>query len=350
MRHVIVAALTAVFTLCAEVPAHRLHGIIWLAGFTDRFGDATSLERHLPFVTGTLASNTYIDGVYIALRWDDFEPTKGDYKWDRLDSVIDCVRKADRFYKLVLDPGVDTPDYVYDEGATAFVISDEEQSKQPGKKQNREDRIPLPWDPIFRTNFVRVLSAIADRYGSDEKFAATAITGVSHRYSETHLPKNVAQWKKYDNVEAKVRESLIYYVDLFATLFPRQALCYEIAVPFSGMEQALRDSIAHAVTRYPSSISLQNNQLSGKNDNTRNPTYRIICEYKDVKNGFQNVSCLTPPCSTADGRQGDMMQTISNYVNAEAEYLEVWYIDGATTATTRSLRDAIDAAYAQKKR
>ncbi|MBI4977557.1 MAG: beta-galactosidase [Spirochaetes bacterium] len=344
--------LSAVFACSAAgTPAARLHGIIWLAGITDRFGDAAAMTRHLPFISGTLASNTYIDGVYIALRWDDFEPTRGDYAWDRLDSVIDCVRKAGRFYKLVLDPGVDTPDYVYGEGAAAFAISDEEQSKQPGKKQNREDRIPLPWDPVFRTNFVRVLTAIADRYGHDEQFAATAITGVSHRYSETHLPKNAAQWKKYDNVESKVRESLIYYVDLFAALFPRQALCFEIAVPFSGMETALRDSVAYAVQHYPSSVSLQNNQLNGKGDNMRNPTYRIICEYKDrVKNGFQNVSCLTPPCSAADGRQGDMMQTVSNYVNADAEYLEVWYIDGATAATSKALKDAITAAYAAKKR
>lgn len=321
--------LAACSATAAHASAHEIAlngpqtGLIWMAGFANADGQAR--QQFVDHVDQVLAGNPHLAGILFRVCWDDLEPQPGRLQWPIIDQVADVCRKHGRTYKLLLQPGVRTPAWVYSQGAAAFdtVVSD---THQPNYGQ--PVRIPLPWDEHYLDRFCRLLEETGRRYGEDPRFVAVTLTGANFLWGEMHLPKreeDLRRWQSYGDYRGKLVGTYTLLADQFARSFPRQQICLHVAPPLKGMEDDVRAIIRYGMEKYPRQWTLQSCQLDGRKDNTSVFSYRTVLEFQQaLHNGFQNVGGF----KASPERQGTAELTVFNLVRTEAEYWELWKIDG----------------------
>ena len=309
-------------------PQRLMRGIYWMGGTGRSLSkDNAKFERYFKRFKQNLKQNLYIAGVYLAIRWNDFEPQDKQYNFDRLDRLIQAIRDAGKTYKISLVPGVYTPKFVYQ---TRVAKLSTKVSNKFRSNYGEEVNIPLPWDKTYQIYFFRAVNELAQHYASDKKLIAVSMTIANFMSPELHLPRSKAdikQWQQHANYQHKIAQAWRISLDHFATMFPEQQLCVELSMPLNGMGGEVEDMIEYGIKHYPQRFTIQSDQLNGKHDNMNTFSYRTILKYKDqLHNGFQNVAGWRYPKSLK--RQGSMEQTIKNYHRTGAEYLEVWFGDG----------------------
>jgi acetyl esterase/lipase len=314
-----------------------MRGIYWMGGTGRSLSkDDIYFERYFKRFKKNLQNNPHIAGVYLAIRWKDFEPQDNKYKFDRLDRLIQAIRDAGKTYKLSLVPGVHTPDFVYQNGAAKLSTK---VSNKFRPNYGEAVNVPLPWDKKYQTYFFQAVGELAKHYASDKQLIAVSMTIANFMSPELHLPHSKAdikQWQQYSNYQQKITQAWKTSLDRFATLFPEQRLCVELSMPLSGMGGEVEDMIEYGIKHYPQRFTIQSDQLNGKHDNMNIFSYRTILKYKDqLHNGFQNVAGWRYPKSRQ--RQGSMEQTVTNYNRTGAEYFEIWFGDGENVEICKKL-------------
>ncbi|MCX7014149.1 MAG: beta-galactosidase [Candidatus Sumerlaeota bacterium] len=90
-----------------------------------------------------LQNSPYINGVLMAIPWNEVEPAEGQYDFSRVDQAIDVVHKAGKKYKLMLMPGWKSPAWIYDAGAERFetVVPNPNRSTFGSRPDDRQ----TPW-------------------------------------------------------------------------------------------------------------------------------------------------------------------------------------------------------------
>ncbi|MCF6174389.1 MAG: alpha/beta hydrolase [Victivallaceae bacterium] len=314
-----------------------MHGIYWMGGTGRGLSkDNAYFERYFKRFKQNLKQNPYVTGVYLAIRWNDFEPQNNKYNFDRLDRLIQAIRDAGKTYKLSLVPGIHTPKFVYQNGAAKLSTK---VSNKFRPNYGEEVNIPLPWNKKYQTYFFQAVGELAQHYASDKQLIAVSMTVANFMSPELHLPRSKAdikQWQQHADYQHKIAQAWRTSLDRFATLFPEQQLCVELAMPITGMGDDVEDMIEYGIKQYPQRFTIQSDQLNGKHDNMKIFSYQTILKYKDqLHNGFQNVAGWRYPKSRQ--RQGSMEQTVTNYNRTGAEYFEIWYGDGESIEICRKL-------------
>jgi acetyl esterase/lipase len=319
-----------------------MKGIYWMGGTGRMLAvDDAIFERYIKRFKKNIQHNPHISGVYFAVRWKYIEPQDKQYKFERLDRLIQIVRDAGKDYKLCLVPGFNTPDFIYKNGAKPFSTKIANRFKP---NYNEKINIPLPWDKTYQKYFFRAVDEVAKRYASDKKLIAVSMTVANFMSPEMHLPRSRAdmkQWEKYPGYRQKIAAAWQTSLDHFAAAFPQQQLCVEITMPLAGMGKEVENMIEYGIKQYPTRFTIQSDQLHGKNDNSRQFSYRTILKYKDqLHNGFQNVAGWANKKSAQ--RQGSMEQAAQNYNRTGAEYLEIWHGDGYNEANCKKLLSLLE--------
>jgi len=317
----------------------HMRGFYWMTALPQNLTTSTTdFEKYLQRIESVLQTNSYIEGLHLIVPWDKVEVAAEEYRFERLDQVINLAVVYGKKYKLAFLPGVATPDYVYAQGAEEFntiVVN-----------SNRADygetiRLPLPWDTIYQSAFFRVTEKLAERYSYDYNLVAISCVGANFLSGEMHLPRtkiDMEKWENYPNYQNEIEQAWIDFLDHFATLFPQQQITLALAVPLPGMKWHVEQIINHGIDNYPERFTLESAQLHGRNDNTKISSYQLLMEYQNwTNNGFQNLAGWQYPRSTK--RQGSMEMTILNYIRADAEYMELWYGDGANIQTCEKLNE-----------
>jgi hypothetical protein len=299
-------------------------------------------ERLLKSIDENLTNNPYITGVYIIYHWRLLEPHKGQLDFTRLDRVIQLVRKHARYYKLAINPGIYTPDWVYAIGAEAFNTVG---SNPARKKIYQQDlRIPVPWDVRYQSSYFDTLSKVAQRYADDRAFRAITLTVATFMSPEWHLPKSPTdrrQWRNLEGFPERLEQAWKQGVDRFAAHFPAQYLVLEASSSPLGL-QALGDAlIEYGATRYAGRFAVQVNQLHGRFDQLHQAGYAKLLDYQqkygaDIVIGLQNLKGWGH--SKSRERQGSEQMSVYNFVQAQADYWELWYRDGSDVETCERLQ------------
>jgi acetyl esterase/lipase len=332
------SAIKPIASIPHKIEQQRLmRGIYWMGGTGRNLSkDDAKFERYFKRFKKNLQNNPYISGVYLGIRWNDFEPQDNKYKFDRLDRLIQAIRDAGKTYKLSLVPGVHTPKFVYQNGATKLSTK---VSNKFRPNYGEEVNIPLPWNKKYQTYFFRAIDQLAKHYASDKQLIAVSMTIANFMSPELHLPRtnaDIKQWQQHVDYQHKIAQAWRTSLDHFATLFPEQQLCVELAMPITGMDDKVEEMIEYGIKQYPQRFTIQSDQLNGKHDNMQIFSYRTILKYKNqLHNGFQNVAGWRYPKSCQ--RQGSMEQTIENYHRSGAEYVEIWFGDGESIEICRKL-------------
>jgi len=322
----------------------KMTGLFWMSGLPGVLKGNRSFENYLNLVDENLKTNIYLDGIYIAIGWNYFETSDGVFDFQKLDQVIEIANKYDKKIKLVLVPGINSPNFIYEKGAKKFITKD---SNKYHSTFGDEVVIPIPWDPVYKKYFKRAVEAFAKQYSNEKNVIAVTVTGANFMSPELHLPstqEDLKNWQKLGDHEVLLEETWKEFISFFAKKFPNQLIGLELAKPMSGMEDEVERLIDYLIDEYPNRSFIQSNQLNGRDDNSQVFTYQLLSKYKDgIVNGFQNVASFTGKKTNA--RQGSFEQTITNFKNTEAEYYEVWYGDGQDKELSKNIQKSLKKEY-----
>ena len=318
--------------LAIEAP---LSGIIWACGSEQRMGGDT--EKWMEGINRNLQENPYVSGILITAHWDIVNPEKGTYSWVNTDRLVALARKHNKTFKLKIQSGSTTPDWVYEMGAKEF------KTKVMNKHRSTFGdtvRIPLPWDEIYLKEFKGFLGQVAVRYGKEENFKGIVLSGGNFNSSEMHLPYkspgDMVQWESHGDYKQKIvgayKEMMKYYVETF----PGKQIFLHVSGVIGGMSSEVEEIVRYGVENYPEVLTLQNCQLNGKWNNKEMLSYSLVVQSnKKVHVGFQSVAKL-------DGaRMGSVENSVFNYCQGKGEYWEAWQGDGSDIDICRRIDASI---------
>ncbi len=312
---IILLVMTSASSFAGEQPAPRKH-LSGLVGGVAVDDDGLLRIREMQRMLDT---NPHVSGVLLMANWKTLQPKQNVFFWSNLDEAVELAHKHGRFYKLKIQPGTSTPEWVYKLGAEIFKTK----GSNPYRKDTyqKEIALPVPWDPVYLKAFADLVAAVGERYADDPLCAGIVLTGANYQSGESHLPKLPEDREKWNKLNYMKHLPGAYdsLIAIWAKAFPEQQLCLHVSVPISRDDGLLDGVIERAAARYPERFTLQNCQLNGKRDNQSMYSYGLIQQYVGkLSVGYQSVAYI------GSERQGDTQVSIYNYVRGRGEYWEIW--------------------------
>ena len=325
-----------------------MQGLVWMIGPKSGLAaEDEGFERLLDRVDRTLANNPYLEGIYIINHWDLIEPEEGKFQFHRLDQIIALAHKYCIPYKLSLNPGIYCPEWIYEKGAIAFHTK----GSNPARKNiyKKAIKIPIPWDPVFKTTYFNALNKLEERYGNDPYFIAIALTVSTFMSPEWHLPsssKDMKQWAQIPDYKKKLETAWKDGIRRFASIFSKQQLILE-ASSYPLSKKIGNAVVEMGVGEYPGRFTVQINQLMGRVDMIDRPPLDKLIVFKEkygdnICIGIQNLRGWEHEKIAKE--QGSMELSVYNFIQSGAVYWELWHGDGMNVETCKRLTDLIAKA------
>jgi len=181
-------------------------------------------------------ANKNVDGVALRYWWGDVEPSEGSYNWRRIDSAIAEARGHGKKVSLAVAAGIGTPPWVYADGVVPFVFR---WTKPWGPLLCSEQRIPVPWDPVYLSKWRAFVRQLGLRYDSNPTVVLVKFTGLNGATAESSLPHEKgkviarrggscagsddrAEWRQLGYSSEKVAAAWKQIADTFAQSFPHK--------------------------------------------------------------------------------------------------------------------------------
>lgn len=286
-------------------------------------------------------ANPHLSGVCLHIGWKDIEKEPGHLDFSAIDKTVAVLHRIGMKYELGIKPGVDTPPFVYQQGAQSL----QTRITNPHRPNfGAEVAIPVPWDPKYQENFSGLIARLGERYSSDPLCISVVLTCANFMSKEMHLPKTPedrAKWSAMGDYGAKLLEVYKKYTDEWAKAFPKQQVTLHLSqvlyLPSSFFERI----IDYGVSKYPERFTIQNCQLTGRREDTGTLSYDLIQKFQDrAHHGFQSLAGF----SHGGQRMGSIEMAVLNVVHAKGEYWELWRGDGINIETTAAIANAWEEA------
>ena len=102
-----------------------------------------------------------------------------------IDEAIGAARRKQHFYKLILMPGVHTPNWVYKQERRFETLG-----SHPHRTATYRNRMrPLPWDRVYLRAF-EFIAAAGQRYAADPFVQGSGRHRRNFQSARAHLPKS----------------------------------------------------------------------------------------------------------------------------------------------------------------
>lgn len=287
-------------------------------------------------------TNPHLSGVCLHIGWKDLEKESGHLGFSVIDKAVAVLRVKGMKYELGVNLGVDTPPFVYQEGAQSF----ETRATNPHRSNfGQAVVIPVPWDPIYQAHFSRLIQQIGERYAADPLCVGVVLTCANFMGGEMHLPnspEDLVKWNEMGNCEAKLLEVYKKYTDEWAKAFPKQAISLHLSQVLHLPSTFFERIVDYGLNKYPERFTIQNCQLTGRKEDTGLKSYDLIQKYRErAHHGFQSVAGF----SHSGERMGSIQMAVLNVVHADGEYWELWHGDGLNV----EISAAVDKAWQEAK-
>jgi hypothetical protein len=295
----------------------------------------------LSALDAAVRANPHLTGVCLNIGWKDLEKEAGKPDFSAIDKAVAVLRRINKKYELGVKPGIDTPPFVYQEGAQSF----ETRVTNPQRANAGEAvMIPVPWDPIYQRNFSRLIEQLGKRYAADPLCASVVLTCANFMSKEMHLPKHgtdLSKWKGMGSYEAKLLEVYKKYTDEWANAFPHQAISLHLSQVLDLPSVFFERIIDYGLSKYPERFTIQNCQLTGRKEDTGTMSYDLVQKYRDrAHHGFQSLAAF----SHGGERMGAIEMAVLNVIHAKGEYWELWHGDGLSVETSAAVSKAWEEA------
>ncbi len=299
--------------------------------------------REMTEFKSMVQTNPHLSGVYLHIGWQKLEKESGHLDFSAIDEAVAVLRVKGMKYGLGVNPGINTPPFVYQQGARPF----ETRATNPHRPNfGQAVVIPIPWDPIYQSHFSHLIQQVGERYAADPLCVSVVLTCANFMSTEMHLPNNPEdrmKWNAMGDCEAKLLEVYKKYTDEWAKAFPKQAISLHLSQALNLPSRFFERIVDYGVNKYPERFTIQNCQLTGRKEDTGLQSYDLIQKYHDrAHHGFQSAAGF----SHSGERMGSIQMAVLNVVHANGEYWELWHGDGLSV----EISAAIDKAWQEAKR
>src|SRR5438552_18731098 len=219
-----------------------------------------------------IQGNPHLAGVCLTVDWKEIETEPGKLDFSSIDKTVTVLHRIGMKYELALKPGIDTPAYVFRQGAQSL----QTRITNPHRPNFGETvTVPVPWDPKYQENFSRLITRLGERYSSDPLCVSVVLTCANFMSKEMHLPKT-PEWKAMGDYGAKLLGDYKKYTDEWPKAFPKQKAPLHTSqvldLPLSFFERI----IDYGVSKYPERFTIQNCQLTGRREDAGIESYDLI--------------------------------------------------------------------------
>lgn len=285
-----------------------------------------------PVVSDALLGQKNISGTLVRVPWRNFEPVEGQYDFTEIDRKIHQAKKLGKKVTLSLLNGPFAPEWLYQKGVTGFNYTFRNRYTTQNGKQ---EKIPLPWDPIYLKSWRNTIKALGQRYAHEKTIALVHITYSSKNGFEMHLPEERlgrqresiyhGPWKDAGYTEEKFITALKQVVDAFMQSFPQHALDIEIH-PVLESTRPAKELFAYGKNTYGKRFGLFSAWWSG-----------ILQRWNSGITDILTTACQQTFCTVQlignEKRQprrlldGSAKRTVQQAYEMGARYFEVWDVD-----------------------
>jgi hypothetical protein len=309
-----------------------------------------------PMPEVVFASNA-IDGVALRYWWKSLEPRPRVYDWLEIDRDIAIARAHGKKISLSVAAGFGTPQWLYDSNVARFTFR---WTKTWGAPPCSEQRIPVPWDPVFLSEWCIFVRELGHRYGSDPTVVLVKLTGVNGASEETNLPHetgtfirrgafscfstdDIAEWRRLGYSREKVEAAWKVIADTFSESFPHKHLAIMTGPSFPRVDdlsllsrkngkpdaQIAAKLIADGIASYGDRFVVQSNGLSAFWNWKKVATLagRVSTGYQMLWSVTDDRGCRmnhhVAPCDP----QTILDLAIDRGIGAGADYLEIYTAD-----------------------
>ncbi|MBU1012643.1 MAG: T9SS type A sorting domain-containing protein [Bacteroidetes bacterium] len=223
-------------------------------------------------------SNPNINGVVVRFRWNELEPTPGNFDWTYIDGEI---AKATNYNKKVSLQPLSVPNWLSSLGVQQYYYLD----KNPYHLTYGQILSGIiPWDSIYVNRYKILLENLATKYATNSTVTYVNAIGVSFSrnlpdsvITDTVLLSKHAFWTAYD-YDADMLGSLSNQItDYYMELFPNTALwcsvdyvLFEQKASNRSMNYLASTITNYGIENYPDRFGLWREDLSGCNPNLAN--------------------------------------------------------------------------------
>jgi hypothetical protein len=316
-------------------------------------------------------ANPNVDGVALRASWAAVEPSEGSFNFSELDGQVSAAGSAHKSVSLSVTAGIETPSWVYEDGAGAFTtVVDAKYSPQFCSTS----QIPIPWDPVFLAKWTAFIQALGTHYSGNAAISKVHITGVNFHTEETGLPaetggvvtgldgspcqtnNDVQEWQQLGYTGNLVKNAWMQMTQALSAAFPGAKIIPMVhpgafppiddsGQPDSSGAQLQRELLSAGLQAFGAQFGAQNNGLS---------QFFVDPEVSSLApgttTGYQMLWFVTND-STCRMNKGnapcdphqDLAGAIAAAVGAGATYLEIYKVDILNPA----LADVIAQAHSQ---
>ncbi len=208
-----------------------------------------------------------VDGMLLVGLWSSIETNLNQYNWNQVDGWMGYAVSLNKKITFSLRAGDGIPDWLYlpppnGAGATKLTFTI---SPKVGKTSNcQPDRIAIPWEPAFLTNWNLMLSNLSahlKQQGTYSNLTLLRLTGINRTSDELRLPAETpdtngltgtgtdcvsnapAIWQTNNYTTSKLLSAWSYILTAFNTSFPDKSFCvaiipYPPQVPFPPIDDS----------------------------------------------------------------------------------------------------------------
>jgi hypothetical protein len=185
-------------------------------------------------------TNPRVDGIRLRCCWNVVQPQSGAYNWSTIDQALSLANQYGKKVGVSISAGILTPQWVYDSGATKYLLTD-----------GSGDAMPLPWDTAFQNKWLAFINAFGARYDGNPALAYVCPTGFMQNCvmyfartpeDETNLT-TLARQAGYASLSDAYVPAAETIIAAFAAAFPTTAIVLNPVVPFTVGGQGAVESI-----------------------------------------------------------------------------------------------------------
>ncbi|NMC21190.1 MAG: alpha/beta hydrolase fold domain-containing protein [Thermogutta sp.] len=272
----------------------------------------------------------FIDGWLVRPGWDKVEPQEGNFDWTYIDNEIALAKKLKKRITLCVLGGPQTPDWVYDAGASSFAFRLGANRKY-GRKSDRDVRIPVLWDETYLAKWTALVRELGRRYDREEAVVLIHITGATGNGLEMQLPfgpEDRKNWDRLGYTPEKAIKAWQRIIDAFADAFPSKPLDIDIH-PVLGSDEVAAEVAAYGSKKLAKRFGVFGGWLSGKDasqDRHHAGMHALAAIYGPL--GFAAFQMIGNETRQPERfAKGGLKAAIEQAMSWNARYFEVWQTD-----------------------